>query len=222
MSDSLSVRKTCVLAGAAGITGVLMIGYSFGINNGPPLTAPDSVFLNYVSSHRHAVLLGSWLQAVGPALIICLAVSLITLAGAYRRVSGLLAVFGAGALMTVSMLEIACYIGQLFVLPADMPRIANTMGYAVQHLYFFVAAPALFAPLGVVLIRSRILPRAFGWLALFLAAAFFTLGVATLDKLVLPAPVTAFAAVQALWWLAAGIALIIRSKAIAAPMVEPV
>jgi hypothetical protein len=215
MSEGLPIRWTCVLAGVAGIIGVLMIGYSFGINNGPPLTAPDSVFLSYVSSHRHAVLVASWLQAVGPALIICLAVSLVALAGAFRRVSGLLTVFGAGVLMTASLLEIVCYIGQLFVLPADMPRIANTLGYAVQHLYFFVAAPALFAPLGIVLVRSRILPRIFGWLALVLAGIFFALGVATLDQLVLPAPITAFAAAQALWWFAAGITLIIRSKAIA-------
>ena len=82
---------------------------------------------------------------------------------------------------------------------------------AVQHLYFIVAAPALFLPLGIVLITSRILPRFFGYLALLLATTFAVLGVAFLLTLMLPTAVTAFAGVQALWWLAAAVALIARS-----------
>ena len=108
--------------------------------------------------------------------------------------------------------EVTCYIGQLYLLPPQLPRIANTLGYAVQHLYFFVAAPSLFLPLGVLLLRSRVLPSAFAWTALLLGATFAILGLLTIRDLVLPTPVTAFAAVQALWWFAAGVALIIRSN----------
>jgi hypothetical protein len=86
--------------------------------------------------------------------------------------------------------------------------------YAVQHLYFIVAAPTLFLPLGIVLVRSRVLPRVFGYLALMLATAFAALGVIFLLNLTLPGAVTAFAGVQALWWLGAAIALIVRSKKI--------
>lgn len=215
MNQGLPVRWTCVLAGVAGIVGVLMIGESFAINNGPPLSAPDAVFLAYAASHRAPVLWGAWLQAVGPGLIITLALTLVGLSGAYRRVSGLLTVFGAGVLMTTSLMEIACYIGQLFVVPPEMPRIANTFGYAIQHLYFFVAAPALFLPLGFVLVSSSVLPRIFGWLALLLGAGFLALGLVSLEDLVLPSGVTAFAAVQALWWFFAALALIFRSGRLA-------
>ena len=147
-------------------------------------------------------------------LIICLALTLVALSEATRRVSGVLTIFGAGVLMTTSLMEIACYIGQLYLLPPEMPRIANTFGYAIQHLYFFVAAPALFLPLGIVLLGSNVLPRVFAWLALLLGGTFFVLGVLTLHDLVLPTPVTAFAAVQALWWFSAGVALIACSKRI--------
>ena len=213
--NGLPVRWTCILGGLAGILGVLMIGESFAINSGPPLSAADSTFLSYAVSHREMVLWGAWLQAVGPALIIALAVTLVAVSRASTRVSGLLTLFGAGALMTVSLMEIACYIGQLFISPPELPRIANTLGYAIQHLYFFVAAPALFLPLGCMLLGSSALPKIFAWLALLLGAGFFGLGVAYIGDLVLPAPVTAFAAVQAIWWFLAGIVLIFRSGRIA-------
>ena len=77
-----------------------------------------------------------------------------------------------------------------------------------MHLYFIVAAPALFLPLGIVLLSSS---RLFGYLALLLATAFAALGVIFPLTLTLPAGVTAFAGVHALWWLAAALTLIVRS-----------
>jgi hypothetical protein len=55
-----------------------------------------------------------------------------------------------------------------------------------------------------------VLPRLFGYLALVLAAIFAVLGIAFQQTLMLPDAVTAFAGVQALWWLAAGITLMVR------------
>jgi hypothetical protein len=192
-----------------------MLGQSFAINNGPPLSAPDSVFLTYVTTHAGKVMLGAWLQAVGPALIIAFALTLVSLSMAQRRIAGLLTIFGAGVLMTVSLMEVACYIAQLYREPPQMPRIASTFGYAIQHLYFFVAAPALFLPLGCVLLRSSVLPRIFAWLALLLGATFLVLGIVYMRALELPAGVTAFAGVQSLWWLAAAIVLILRAGRLA-------
>jgi len=94
----------------------------------------------------------------------------------------------------------------------------------VQHLYFIVAAPSLFFPLGLVLVGSRVLPRIFGYLALLLAVAFASAGVLFLMKLVLPDLVTACGAVQPLWWLSAAVALLVKSRKIAAghsEMIEP-
>ncbi len=79
-------------------------------------------------------------------------------------------------------------------------------------LYFIVAAPALFLPLGVVILGSHVLPRVFGYLSLVLGAAFAVLGVATLFTLTLPVAVLAFAGIQTLWWLAAAITLIVRTE----------
>jgi hypothetical protein len=70
---------------------------------------------------------------------------------------------------------------------------------SVQHLYFIVAAPALFLPLSIVLVSSTILPRVLGYLALPLATVFAACGVIFLLDLTLPGAVTAFGGVQAFW-----------------------
>jgi hypothetical protein len=123
--------------------------------------------------------------------------------------------FGAMTLMTVSLIEIAFYFGTMFDDPAVLPAVSLRLIYAVQHLFFMVAAPALFFPLGLVLIGSRVLPRIFGYLALVLAVVFAGVGVYSLPLLRLPEQVTALGAIQPLWWLAAAIALIVRSGKIA-------
>ncbi len=118
--------------------------------------------------------------------------------------------FGGTILMMVSLVEITFYISALSN-PATMGLISLGLVHAVQHLYFIVAAPALFLPLGAVILGSRVLPRVFGYLALVLGVAFAILGVVYLTDLTLPAVVTAFAGIQAFWWLAAAITLIVRA-----------
>jgi hypothetical protein len=207
----LSRRLFCVLSGLSGVVGVLLLVLSFTINNGPPPGASSAELVRFGQQNYVTVLWGAWLQAVGPVLIVLFAFALVHLAGATQRLAGWMTLFGATVLMTTSLIEIAFYISALFAEPAMMPSISLRLISAVQHLYFIVAAPALFLPLGIVLLSSPILPRLFGYLAILLATAFAVLGVSFLLSLTLPGPVTAFAGVQAVWWLAAGITLITRS-----------
>src|SRR5271167_5024596 len=74
------------------------------------------------------------------------AFSLVHLAGATQRLAGWMTFFGATILMTVSLIEITFYISALHPDPATMPSISLIFISAVQHLYFIVAAPALFLP----------------------------------------------------------------------------
>jgi len=214
-TNLISNREFCILSGLSGVIGVVLIFLSFNINPGPPPGASSAELVKFGRQYYASILWGAWLQAVGPVLIVLFAFSLVHLAGAAQRLSGWMAFFGATTLMTVSLIEITFYISALHSDPPMMPFISLKVISAVQHLYFIVAAPALFLPLGVVLLNSSILPRLFGYLALLLATAFAALGVIFLLTLTLPAKVTAFAGVQALWWLAAALALIARSRAIA-------
>jgi hypothetical protein len=209
--DSLSNRRFSLLSGLSGVTGVVLLIVSFAINHGPPPDPSSAELVKFGQQHYASILWGAWMQAVGPVLIVLFAFALVHLAGATLRLAGWMTFFGATILMTVSLIEITFYISALNPDPAVMPSISLRLIYAVQHLYFVVAAPALFLPLGVVVLSSRVLPRVFGYLALALAACFAALGIVFLMHLTLPGPVTAFAGVQALWWLAAAITLMVRS-----------
>ena len=208
---AISKRSFCMMSGLSVIVGVVMLILSFVINPGPPHDADYAELIRFGQRHSITVLWGAWLQAVGPVLIVLFAFALVHLAGAAQRLAGWMTLFGASVLMTTSLIEITFYISALFPDPALMPAISLRFIGAVQHLYFFAAAPALFLPLGFVLVGSSILPRVFGYLAVGLAIAFGALGVIFLPKLMLPDPVTAFAGVQALWWLGAGVTLMLQN-----------
>lgn len=206
-----SKRSFCILSGLSGLAGVLMIVLSFAINGGPPPSTTGPELVKFGQQNYVSILWGSWLQAVGPVLIVLFAFALVHLAGAVQRLAGWMTFFGATILMTTSLIEITFYIVALFPDPPLMPSIGLRLIFAVQHLYFIVAAPSLFLPLGIVLVRSGILPRLFGFLALLLATVFAALGVIFLFDLTLPGAVTALAGMQAFWWLGAAITLIVRS-----------
>jgi hypothetical protein len=207
----ISKRSFCILSGLSGVSGVVLLIVSFAINSGPPPGATSTELVAFGRQNYANILWGAWLQAVGPVLIVLFAFAMVHLAGATNRLAGWMTFLGATVLMTVSLIEITFYISALSPDPAIMPLVSLRLISAVQHLFFVVAAPTLFLPLGIVLVSSSILPRLFGYLALLLAAAFAALGIIFLLDLTLPGAVTVFAGVQALWWLAAAIALIVQS-----------
>ncbi|MBS1503346.1 MAG: hypothetical protein JST32_14855 [Bacteroidetes bacterium] len=214
MKDQSCVpRLTRILGAISGIVGVLMIGLSFSINPGPPPNATIAQIITFGNRYYSSILWGAWLQAAGPVFIVLFAFTLVHLAEAHNRISGWMTFFGAMVLIAVSMIEITFYIAAVFGSPADSITVSMRAIYAVQHLYFIVAAPAFFIPLGIVLTRSDVLPKAFGYLAVLLGLAFTTLGIVFLQVLVLPMWVTAFAGVQAIWWLAAAITLLVKTTA---------
>jgi hypothetical protein len=210
MSKSASGQLFCVLSGLSGITGVTMLVVSFAINYGPPLGSGPEAFARFVRDSYASILWGAWLQAVGPVFIVLFAFALVQMAGQSGRLAGWMTFFGATVLMTVSLIEIVFYISALYAVPQQTTPISFEMIYSVQHLYFIVAAPALFLPLGLVLLQSRVLPRAFGAAALLLGIGFAVVGMASLLTLTLPASITSLGSVQAAWWFAAGCTLIVR------------
>ena len=212
--DLDSKRSLCICGWIAGALGVILLGLSFAINTGPPANPTSAELIKFGHDNYAKILWGAWLQAVGPVLIVLFAFSLVHLAEATQRLAGWMTFFGATILMTVSLIEITFYISALHADPAAMPYISLVLISAVQHLYFIIAAPSLFLPLGAVLLGSAVLPRAFGYLALVLAGVFAVLGAAFMLRLILPNYVTAFGGVQALWWITAAIALIARRKAL--------
>src|SRR6201993_5201441 len=144
----MSKRSFCILSGLSGIVGVVLISVSFNINPGPPPGATNAELMKFGQQHYASILWGAWLQAVGPVLIVLFAFALVHLSEATSHLAGWMTIFGATVLMTVSLMEIGFYISALSPEPTMMPSMSLRLFYAVQHLYFIVAAPALFLPLG--------------------------------------------------------------------------
>jgi hypothetical protein len=190
-----------------------MIGISFAINTGPPAGASDAQLAAFGQQHYDAIAWGAWLQAVGPALIAVFALAVVALAGATARLAGWMTLFGAATLMTVSLVEITGYLGTLHTSPGTMAQTSLALIHSVQHLYFIVAAPAVFLPLGLVILGSHVLPRILGYLALVLAAGYALAGALTLPDLTVPPAVQISAGfIPALWWLAAAGTLLTRAR----------
>lgn len=221
VSSPVSPRAVSILSALAAVAGVLMIGISFWINPGPPDSAGPQELAAFGKQYFGAVMWGAWLQAVGPVLIVFFAFAVVHLAGAAQRLSGWMTMLGAIILIIVSLVEIVFYMGALFTEPDTAPRISLNLIRAVQHLYFFVAGPALFIPLGIVAATSRVPSRILGWVAIALGAFFFVLGITSLMNLSLPVWITAMGAVQSVWWLAAAITLLARSGKIPSAEAQP-
>jgi hypothetical protein len=213
----MSTKLFRMLTALSCIIGVIMLITSFSINPGPPPNATDAQLIAFGKQYYTSILWGSWLQAVGPLLIVLFAFAIVCLAGATTRLAGWMTMFGGAILMTVSLIEITFYMSTLNTTPlngnpAALGLISLALIHSVQHLYFIVGAPALFIPLGVVILSSRVLPGVFGYLAIALGAAFAIAGVVFLYDLTLPVLVQASASIQGLWWLAAAIVFIVRPE----------
>jgi len=191
-----------------------MLIVSFSINAGPPPGSSGLDVVRFAAQHYKPVLWGAWLQAVGPVFVVLFAFALVHLSGADRRLAGWMTFFGATVLMTVNLVEVTFYMVALFTSPGGMPEVGIRLIESVQHLYFIVSAPALFLPLGMVLVRSRIIPRVIGYLAFVLGGAFALVGMLSLFTLALPASITSLGSIQALWWLAAAFSLLFASRRI--------
>ena len=206
-------RTATLWAAVSGLVGTCMIGISFAINTGPPAGASGALLAAFGQQHHDAILWGAWLQAVGPALIAVFAFALVVLARATARLAGWMTLFGTATLMMVSLIEITGYIGTLQTSPATMAGTSLALIHSVQHLYFIVAAPAVWLPLGLVILGSGVLPRVLGYLAVVLAASYVLAGVVTLlDSTVPPAVQVAAGIAPALWWLAAAATLLVRAR----------
>jgi len=206
-------KRATVWAALSGLVGTCLLGISFAINTGPQAGTSGAQLTAFGQQHHDTILWGAWLQAVDPVLIAVFALAIVVLAGATARLAGWMTLFGAATLMTVSLIEITGYIGTLHTSPATMPGTSLALIHSVQHLWFIVAAPALWLPLGLVILGSGVLPRILGYLAIVLAAAYALAGAVTLLDLTVPAALQISAGVvPALWWLAAAGTLIIRAR----------
>src|SRR5262249_60279063 len=132
----------------------------------------------------------------GAVLMVVLALAMVSRAGAPRQRAGWMPLSGPPPPTGARLIETPGYSAPLHPSPATMPGTSLALIHSVQHLWFIVAAPALWLPLGVVILGSHVLPRILGYLAIVLAAGYALAGVATLFDLTGPPAGQAFAALR--------------------------
>jgi len=222
----MPTRRFRILSALCGILGVSMVIVSFNLNPGPPANASIAQVIVWGRQYLDSIMLGSWLQAVGSFLSLVFAVAIVDMAGATTRFCGVMTVFGCIVLVGVSLLEVTFYLGAV---QGGVSGNTTTVSVSLdliktaQRLFPMLAAPAVFFPLGAVILDSGVLPRTLGYLSLALASAFAVSGVVYLFAPLL-AVVVALSIMQGVWFLAAAITLLVgslkRSDAATAPTGE--
>jgi hypothetical protein len=201
-----------IATGMIGLVGPVVLVSSFAINPAPPADATIAQLHEFAMQHHTGIALGGWLQGMGSLLLVVFAIALVHLAGAAQKLAGWLTLLAGTTILMVSLLEVTFYIGAAQA--AEIGDIANgllsnELIKAVQHT--FLIAPALLIPLGVVLMGARIIPRLFAITALAIGGALQVLGLVGLF-VVLQQIIDVLLIVQAFWFMAAGLALMVPSR----------
>ena len=167
---------------------------------------------SFAIQHQTTIVLGGWLQGIGSLLIVLFSLGIVHLAGATHRFAGWATLLAGGTILMVSLVEVTFYLAAAHAaITGDITTglVSNALIKAVQHV--FLIAPALLIPLGLVLVDSSVLPRILGYLALLLGATLQLLGLVGLFNLLQPV-IDDLLIVQAVWFVAAAIALIVRAN----------
>jgi hypothetical protein len=197
--------------GVCGLLGVILIVISFTINPGPPPGSSIEDLEAFGHRFQENILWGAWLQAIGPWFIVLFTFALVRFSGAANTVGGWMTFFGSGILMTVSLVEVTFYITALFEPHTIVAPVAMSLISAIQHLFFVIAAPGMFIPLGLIIVRYKIIPKGIGYAAIIIGIAFFLIGGLTITKLILPPAITFLGIVQGIWWLVASVVFIFKT-----------
>jgi hypothetical protein len=210
-------RTPLMLAAACGIVGTVTLIGSFAINPAPPDGLTTAQLADWAIRHHTTLVLGGWLQGIGSLLTVLFALALVFLAGATHRFAGWVTLLSGSAILFVSLVEITFYLAAAEAAAtgdAATGTISNALIKAVQHV--FLIAPALLLPLGAVLLGSRVLPRAFAYMALALGAILQALGLVGLFGVLQPV-IDVLLIVQGIWFLAAALTLLVRPILAPAP-----
>jgi hypothetical protein len=185
----------------------------------PPITAPLAALTGYASSHHHVMLAAAWLEGTGTVLQVIFVLALAHLAGARAGLAGRIITVACTAVLGVSLVYDVMLIAIAQSAALGGPQaitavVAYGLFAAVEHV--FLIAPPLLLPLGLILLRTPLLPRAFAWLAVILGALGPILGLAGLFTVTadnngpVGAAINALVAAQGLWIIAAALTLPLR------------
>lgn len=213
----MSARRTRLLTALSGILGTILLGLYFGIGAGVglatlPPEATQAQIVSMATQYHDLWYLGTWLQGTGTLLSVIFFLSLVQQAGSSAKLSGVLTLLGSAVLLGVVLIE-GVFTIDLAQAAADGHQATSVTSFDLMtvfsHIYPIAPAPVIFLALGTILVGARVLPRAFGYIALFLGVVFAIAGLVGLFTTPLLTLIPL--ALQGLWIIAAAITMLFQS-----------
>lgn len=202
------------LIGLCGLIGVIILITSFIINPGPGANPTLNQLIQFKKNYFTTTIIGSWMQAISPPLIVSFASGLIYISRKNGHLIGTLTFLGGIILLMISMIEVTFYFSTLTGTSETTGMISMQLISSVQRLYSIIAAPFLFITLSTLLFQSKILPKFIVLSGFILGSVFFILGIIQLF-LPIQNTIDVLSMIQGIWWLVSALLIIIRSERLA-------
>jgi hypothetical protein len=136
-----------------------------------------------VIKHQSTILLDAWLMGIGSFLSVIFYIGLVHTSGAIIRFSGLLTIIASAAVLAVALMDVTFMVEAVnaaILGHADTTKVAFDFvgggGEAFDYTFIFGPAPMLITSIGIVLLRSEIVPRFFGYAAIAIGLMFLIAG----------------------------------------------
>jgi hypothetical protein len=182
--------------------------------NLPPDNATVGQIARFAVANHDRIMLAAWLQSMGSLLGVVFFLALIHATGGVARLASWVAMVGLAVLLTLSVIESLFFIDVAEATSNNHPLTALS-SYDMQtifvHGFLTVAAPMVYVAVGVLLLKSTVLPRGFAYLALALGATFEILGFAALFSDTADTIAVAPLILEAIWILSASV-MILRTR----------
>ena len=211
-------RRVLRWGAAAGVVGPLLLVAYFAapaLAGWPYAGASPGTLTAYALSHAVLFYAGGWLQATGALLSVVFFVALLHSSPDRDQLVAALVYIGGAVLLAVVLVE-AALLEAVPMAAANGDRITVATTFALSNGVFarifpLAPAPMLFAGIGFALRRTAILPVVFATAALVIAALFVLSGVAAIFATAGLILAIVMSIVEAIWILAAGVALAART-----------
>jgi hypothetical protein len=181
----MAPRTASILTSTAGILGTIALTLYFTAPFHwmplPPPEASAEQIMTFGKLFHSEVMLDTWLQQAGTILSVIFALALVHLGGGSGTLAGKLTLLASTVITCLSLAEGSFAIGAVQAGNHGHSEAALTCFELTNtFIHIFLLAPSLFLMMGLALIQSTILPKAFIYSAIFLGIGFQILGVLAL------------------------------------------
>jgi hypothetical protein len=210
----MSDRVTPKLVAVAGFVSALALVGHFVVAGPPASFTTQKLLVDYALRHD-AVVTGAWLDGIGSVLLILTVIGVAQLAGAAGSLAGRVLLLAGAAVVAHSLFIDSLLIAAAQIAAAGSGAQAATL-LQIAHAadYVFPIANAFWAPaLGLIVLRSGVLPAIFGYIAVAFGLVELFGGAAALYSESVNAVIHhQLFLVMVAWNVAAGIVLLVRRE----------